>query len=114
MIENSLNLNNLAYIMMELSCERFSIRYTYEYIYIYISLVTPRVTKNKIIFTSFNSKIMCTVFFQLPLTLGAEELNLTHLCPPLRSTFAVRETASLGIRGAPRVPSLNHSETIVL
>ena len=27
----------------------------------------------------------------------------THLCPPLRSTFAVRETASLGIMGAPEV-----------
>ena len=39
---------------------------------------------------------------------------LTHLCPPLRSTFAVRETASLGIMGAPRVPPLNPSETIVL
>ena len=32
--------------------------------------------------------------------------QLTHLCPPLRSTFAVRETASLGIMGAPRVPPL--------
>ena len=31
---------------------------------------------------------------------------LTHLCPPLRSTLAVRETASLDIRGAPRVPPL--------
>ena len=30
--------------------------------------------------------------------------RLTHICPPLRSTFAVRETASLGIMGAPRVP----------
>ena len=30
--------------------------------------------------------------------------RLTHLCPPLRSTFAVRETASLGIMGEPRVP----------
>ena len=29
-------------------------------------------------------------------------------------TFAVRETASLGIMGAPRVPPLNTSETIVL
>ena len=29
---------------------------------------------------------------------------LTHLCRPVRSTFAVRETASLGIMGAPRVP----------
>ena len=32
----------------------------------------------------------------------------------MRSTFAVRETASLGIMGAPRVPPLNPSETIVL
>ena len=39
---------------------------------------------------------------------------LIHLCPPLRSTFAVRETASLGIMGEPRVPPLNPSETIVL
>ena len=27
---------------------------------------------------------------------------LTHLCPPLRSTFAVRETASLGIMEVPQ------------
>ena len=40
--------------------------------------------------------------------------HLTHLCPPLRSTFAVRETASLGIMGEPRVPPLNPPETIVL
>ena len=33
---------------------------------------------------------------------------------PTVPTFAVRETASLGIMGAPRVPSLNPSETIVL
>ena len=39
---------------------------------------------------------------------------LTHLCPPLRLTFAVRETASLGIMGAPRVPPLSPPETIVL
>ena len=31
---------------------------------------------------------------------------LTHLCRPVRSTFAVRETASLGIMGEPRVPQL--------
>ena len=31
-----------------------------------------------------------------------------------KHTFAVRETASLGIMGAPRVPPLNPSETIVL
>ena len=36
---------------------------------------------------------------------------LTHLCRPVRSTFAVRETASLGIMGAPRVPP---SESIVI
>ena len=40
--------------------------------------------------------------------------GLTHLCPPLRSTFAVRETASLGIVGEPRVPPLSPSESIVL
>ena len=40
--------------------------------------------------------------------------TLTHLCRPVRSTFAVRETASLGIMGAPRVPPLNPSESIVL
>ena len=39
---------------------------------------------------------------------------ITHLCPPLRSKFAVRETASLGIMGEPRVPPLNPSESIVL
>ena len=40
--------------------------------------------------------------------------DASHLCRPVRSTFAVRETASLGIMGAPRVPPLNPSETIVL
>ena len=40
--------------------------------------------------------------------------TLSHFCPPLRSTFAVRETASLGIMGEPMVPPLNPSETIVL
>ena len=40
--------------------------------------------------------------------------SLTHLCRPVRSTFAVRETASLGIMGEPRVPPLNPSESIVL
>ena len=40
--------------------------------------------------------------------------QLTHLCRPVRSTFAVRETASLGIMGEPRVPPLNPSESIVL
>ena len=39
---------------------------------------------------------------------------LSHLCRPVRSTSAVRETASLGIMGAPRVPPLNPSESIVL
>ena len=31
---------------------------------------------------------------------------LTHLYRPVRSTFAVQETASLGIMGAPEVPPL--------
>ena len=37
-----------------------------------------------------------------------------HCCSIRRKTFAVRETASLGIMGAPRVPPLNPSESIVL
>ena len=52
------------------------------------------------------------------LRLGGRCEYLTHFCPPLRfrnqvPIFAVRETASLGIMGAPRVPPLNPSETIV-
>ena len=44
---------------------------------------------------------------------------LTHFYPPLRfrnqvPTFAVRETAYLGIMGEPRVPPLNPSDSIVL
>ena len=34
----------------------------------------------------------------------ANTFPLTHLCPPLRSTFAVRETASLGIKGGTAAP----------
>ena len=45
---------------------------------------------------------------------GLAHQILTHLYPPLRSTFAVRETASPGLMGAPRVPPLNPSESIVL
>ena len=44
------------------------------------------------------------------MTCNIFRLNLTELVP----TFAVRETASLGIMGAPRVPPLNPSESIVL
>ena len=51
------------------------------------------------------------VYFSLRQTLHK---RLTHLCWPVRSTSAVRETASLGIMGAPRVPPLNPSESIVL
>ena len=38
----------------------------------------------------------------------------TSFNPFMTATFAVRETASLGIMGAPRVPPLNPSESIVL
>ena len=41
-------------------------------------------------------------------------IYVSHLCRPVRSTFVVRETASLGIMGEPRVPPLNPSESIVL
>ena len=37
-----------------------------------------------------------------------------HYAERRQPTFAVRETASLGIMGAPWVPPLNPSETIVL
>ena len=63
---------------------------------------------NTVIFTT----IKCTTARQ-PVA-SRHHIRLTHFCPTLRSTFAVRETASLGIMGAPRVPLLNPSETIVL
>ena len=50
----------------------------------------------------------------ITLIAASHDVVPTHLCQPLRSTFAVRETASLGIIGAPRVPPLNPSESIVL
>ena len=46
--------------------------------------------------------------------LNVTQWFLTHLYPPFRSIFAVRETASLGMMGETRVPPLNPSETIVL
>ena len=42
-----------------------------------------------------------------------KNIYIKHLYPTV-PTCAVRETASLGIMGAPRVPPLNPSETIVL
>ena len=45
-------------------------------------------------------------------TLLAAVVCLTHSCPPLHLTFAVRESASLGIMGAPEVPPL-YQETSV-
>ena len=71
--------------------------YTLIYIYIYAG-----------IYASFVRRTTAGVY-----TLIIQSL-LTHLFPPLRSTFAVRETASLGIMGEPRVPPLNPSESIVL
>ena len=48
--------------------------------------------------------------------LAAMQVNYYFINPFLTTvpTFAVRETASLGIMGAPRVPPLNPSESIVL
>ena len=45
-----------------------------------------------------------------------ERLSMSTFNPfvPTVPTFAVRETASLGIMGAPRVPPLNPEESIVL
>ena len=57
-----------------------------------------------------------SIFSMIMLTRSSERIltQWTHLCRAVRSTFAVRETASLGIMGAPRVPPLNPSESIVL
>ena len=55
------------------------------------------------------------IVYAYGVTMYAAKLTiLTHLCRPVRSIFAVREIASLDIMGAPRVPPLNPSETIVL
>ena len=54
----------------------------------------------------------CDIF-----TVGSDgDPGPSHFNPfmPTVPTFAVRETASLGIMGAPRVPPLNPSESIVL
>ena len=42
-----------------------------------------------------------------------KNLSLTHFCPPFQHLLSERLT-SLGIMGAPWVPPLNPSETIVL
>ena len=44
----------------------------------------------------------------------SQRMLLTHLCRPVRSTFAVRETAPLGIMGAPEVPPLCREGAFVL
>ena len=44
---------------------------------------------------------------------GINKLILTHSCPPFQHLLSERLT-SLGIMGAPRVPPLNTSESIVL
>ena len=59
----------------------------------------------------------CLTFFCIRiLYLYVNRLNRSFVNPffPTVPTFDVRETASLGIMGAPRVPPLNPSETIVL
>ena len=84
---------------------------------IFLFLILKR--KNNLNILGFN--YICLKFSEIYAKLFSLYLNsinicrgLTHLCPPLRSTFAVRETAPLGIMGAPRVPPLNPSESIVL
>ena len=86
----------------------------YIYIYIYIiqdetgaELALTDITFRKI----FIAKQSRQVREQLWETFGSLTQRIN---PYLRSTFAVRETASLGIMGAPRVPPLNPSESIVL
>ena len=65
----------------------------------------------------FGKSVVLSIHYQWSMI--SREDELTHFFPPLRfrkqvPTFAVRETASLGIMGEPRVPPLNPSEMIVL
>ena len=71
-------------------------------------------TRNLNIFTLYKSGVVTS-------RLGMPEIDrfgisrlLINPFMPTVPTFAVRETASLGIMGAPRVPPLNPSESIVL
>ena len=57
-------------------------------------------------FKEFSTKGVCSVSWS--------RHRLINSFMPTVPTFAVRETASLGIMGEPRVPPLNPSETIVL
>ena len=58
--------------------------------------------------------IFCSSTYTVLMVVVVDVTTLTHLCRPVRSKFAIRETASLGIMGEPRVPPLNPSESIVL
>ena len=79
-----------------------------------------RVNKIKILSTHSNVGILCrkeqtNSLFYIRCARAAKLLSdIFNPFMPTVPTFAVRETASLGIMGAPRVPPLNPSETIVL
>ena len=60
--------------------------------------------------TSRQEKDMCIVCTSIMYLFNFFTAGLLHLS----STFAVRETASLGIMGAPQVTHFNPSESIVL
>ena len=73
--------------------------YVYNCIYMYVSYIYVSYTIQNSLSIAFN---ICSM------------ISFIISCRTVRSTFAVRETASLGIMGAPRVPPLNPSESIVL
>ena len=76
------------------------------------------VTDSETPFVAYNA--IMGFWYRAAISMGSDapdhypDMTITHLCRPVRSTFAVRETVSLGIMGAPRVPPLNPSESIVL
>ena len=66
---------------------------------------------------SIGREIYCTMKFLSLTSLVLFDTELSNAFNPFFRTVptcAVRETASLGIMGAPRVPPLNPSESIVL
>ena len=76
-------------------------------IYVYY---TPQVTEQRILDSAHSTQL-----FGKNSKLASIHAQCSYApFVPTVPTFAVRETVSLGIMGAPRVPPLNPSESIVL
>ena len=79
------------------------------FIYIYVAYEYIKKIMEKI---KVNTKNVESAEFRRTAFVNAANPNLNPFVPTV-PTLAVRDTASLGIMGAPRVPPLNPSETIV-